>query len=302
MKYHKNIIRLVAFLLVTTMYSQQEPNYSLYRYTMNVINPAYAGADGSTSLTANLRSQWSGVQDAPETQSFFFASPLRKRVGLGVSVVADQTFIESQTNYSVDFSYMLPMTEKTNLFLGLKAGGSTYNIDTDNLANFPIFPDDPALNNIDDGFNPNFGIGAYLLNEKYFVSLSVPSILETDSVDSDSGRVSYATSTAHVYLSGGYNFTLNQNIDFRPSTMVRYVNGAPLSVDITAAFKFMDKFELGASYRTDEAISGLFMFNLAEWMDIGYAYDGSTRSEISGISDGTHEIFFRLNFKQIALD
>lgn len=302
MKYHKNIIRIVALLLVTTMYAQQEPNYSLYRYTMNVINPAYAGADGSTSLTANLRSQWSGVQDAPETQSFFFASPLGKRVGLGVSVVADQTFIESETNYSIDFSYMLPMTEKTNLFLGLKAGGSTYNIDTDNLANFPIFPDDPALNNIDDGFNPNFGIGAYLLNEKYFVSLSVPSILETDSVDSDSGRVSYATSTAHVYLSGGYNFTLNENIEFRPATLIRYVNGAPLSADITAAFKFMDKFELGASYRTDEAVSGLFMFNLADWMDIGYAYDSSTRSEISGISDGTHEIFFRLNFKQIAID
>ncbi len=302
MKYYKNTLRIVVFLLFGTIYAQQEPNYSLYKYTMNVINPAYAGADGTTSLGANIKSQWAGVQDAPETQSFFFATPLGKRVGLGISVVGDQTFIESQTSYNIDFSYMVPMSDKTKLFLGLKAGGGTYNIDQNNLANYPIFPVDPAVNNIDDGFNPNFGIGGYILNEKYFVSLSVPSILKTDSIDSDSGRVSYATNSAHIYFSGGYNFKLSENTEFRPSTLIRYVDGSPLSADITAAFKFMNKFELGASYRTDKAVSGLLMFNLAEWVDFGYAYDNSTRSEISGVSDGTHEIFFRLNFKQISLD
>jgi len=242
-----------------------------------------------------MRSQWAGVQDAPETQSLFFAAPLGKRVGLGISVVADQTFIESQTSYNIDFSYMVPMSDKTKLFLGLKAGGGTYNIDQNNLANYSIFPVDPALNNIDDGFNPNFGIGGYILNEKYFVSLSVPSILKTDSIDSDSGRVSYATNTAHIYLSGGYNFKLSENTEFRPSTLIRYVSGAPLSVDITAAFKFFDKFEVGAAYRSDDAITGLMMLSLADWVNIGYAYDSSTVNEISDISSGTHEILFRLN-------
>ncbi len=302
MKYYKNTLRIVAFLLVGTMYAQQETNYSLYRYTMNVINPAYAGADGNASLTANMRSQWAGVQDAPETQSFFFATPLGKRVGLGISVVSDQTFIEKQTNYNIDFSYMLPMNEKTKLFLGLKAGGGTYDIQSDNLTTYSIFPVDPAIGDIDDGFNPNFGVGAYLLNDKYFVSLSAPSILNTDSVDTDSGKVSYATNSAHIYLSGGYNFKLSENTEFRPSTLIRYVDGSPLSADITAAFRFMEKFELGVAYRTDQAVSGLFMLNLADWVDLGYAYDSSTRSEITGISDGTHEVFFRLNFKQLSLD
>ncbi len=105
MKYIKNTLRIVVLLLFATVYAQQEPNYSLYRYSMNVINPAYAGADGNTSITANLRSQWINVQDAPETQSFFFATPLGKRVGIGISVVSDQTFIEKQTSYNIDFSY-----------------------------------------------------------------------------------------------------------------------------------------------------------------------------------------------------
>lgn len=262
---------------------------------MNVINPAYAGADGNTSITANLRSQWVNVQDAPETQSFFFATPLGKRVGIGISVVSDQTFIEKQTSYNVDFSYQLPVSDQTNIYLGLKAGGGTYNLDSNGLSNYSIFPIDPAIENIDDGFNPNFGVGAYLVNDKYFVSLSVPALLKTDSVDSDSGRVSYATSNAHVYFSGGYNFKLNKNTEFRPSTLIRYVSGAPLSVDITAAFKFFDKFEVGAAYRSDDAITGLMILSLADWVNIGYAYDSSTVNEISDISSGTHEILFRLN-------
>ena len=296
MRYFKNTLRIVVLLLFGTIYAQQEPNYSLYRYSMNVINPAYAGADGNTSITANIRSQWVNVQDAPETQSFFFATPLGKRVGIGVSVVSDKTFIEKQTSYNIDFSYQLPISDGTNLYLGLKAGGGTYDIDRNGLSNYSIFPIDPAIENIDDGFNPNFGIGGYLVNDKYFISLSIPALLKTDSVDSDSGRVTYATSNAHVYFSGGYNFRLNDNTEFRPSTLIRYVSGAPLSLDITAAFKFFDSFEVGAAYRTDNAITGLMMLSLADWVNIGYAYDSSTVNEISDVSNGTHEILFRLNF------
>lgn len=302
MKYYKNTLRIVVFLLFGTLYAQQEPNYSLYRYTMNVLNPAYAGADGSTNLTTNLRSQWVNVDDAPETQSFFFAAPVGKRVGLGVSVVNDQTFIENQTSFSIDFSYALPVYEGTKLFLGLKAVGSKYSIDRTNLANISVFPLDPALNNFDNSFNPNVGVGAYLLNDKYFVSLSVPSLLLNESVNNDDGKITYATEKAHIYLSGGYNFMIGDNTEFRPSALVRYVGGAPLSADITAAFRFMKKFELGAAYRTDQAITGLMMLNLADWVDIGYAYDSSTRSEITGISNGTHELFFRLNFRQATSD
>ena len=37
------------------------------------------------------------------------------------------------------------------------------------------------------------------------------------------------------------------------------------------------------------------ILSLADWVNIGYAYDSSTVNEISDISSGTHEILFRLN-------
>lgn len=297
MKLYKNTLVIIAILLFGSVYAQQEPNYTLYRYTMNVINPAFAGADGTTNLTSNFRSQWISVIGAPETQSFFYSRPLGDKIGIGLSIVSDQVFIESQTSFNIDFSYKLQLSENTDLFLGLKAGGSTYDIDRGNLATLGL-PDDPALGNIDSGFRPNFGAGAYLMNDNYFVSLSVPSILSTERLDEADGRVTQATQEAHVYLSGGYNFNISSNTEFRPSTMIRYVGGSPLSVDLTGAFRFYDRFEVGLNYRTDEAFGGLMMVNLADWMDVGYAYESSTRDEISNNSNGTHEVFVRFVFNR----
>ena len=297
LKFFKNALKIVAILFFGTLYAQQEPNYTLYRYTMNVINPAYAGADGNTSLTSNIRSQWITVQGAPETQSFFYSQPIGDKIGVGLSLVADQVFVESQTGFNIDFSYKLQVAESANLFLGVKAGGSTYNINRGRLGNNG-FDSDPALNNIDTGFKPNFGAGAYLLHNDYFVSLSVPSILSSERIDEENGRVTQATEEAHVYLSGGYNFRINENTEFRPSTLVRYVSGSPISADITAALRLYNRFEFGAAYRTDQALSGLLMINLADWMDFGYAYESSTRDEISGVSNGTHELLVRFNFKK----
>ncbi len=297
MKYSINKLTIVALLLVGSVYAQQEVNYALYRNTMNVVNPAFAGADGKTQFTANIRSQWEEVVDAPEAQSFIFATKVGEKVGLGLTVVNDETFIEQETGFFVDFSYQLPVSEGSNLFLGLKAGGSTYNLDTASLANIGQ-GDDPALGNIDTGFRPNIGVGAYLHNEKYFLSLSSPNLLATSGVTNDNGRVTYSNDKAHFYLSGGYNFTLGSDVEFKPSTMVRMVSGSPVSVDIVGAFEFFQKFEVGAIYRTDKALGGLAVIEVADWLGIGYAYESSLRDEITSVSDGTHEVLVRFTFNK----
>ncbi len=42
--------------------AQQDQKYTFYRFNMNLINPAFAGADGTTDFGINIRSQWAGVQ------------------------------------------------------------------------------------------------------------------------------------------------------------------------------------------------------------------------------------------------
>lgn len=88
-----------------------------------------------------------------------------------------------------------------------------------------------------------------------------------------------------------------KDIELKPSVMAIYTNGVPLSIDLTAAARMIDKLEVGLSYRTDNAVSGLFMIDLLDWMNVGYAYESSIRSEIINVSGGSHEFFLRLLLK-----
>ena len=87
---------------------------------MNVINPAYVGSDNMVNWKSTIRNQWAGIPDAPQTQMFSFSSPLGKNVGMGMSIVNDKVFIENSTYVAFDFSYKLKVSERANLYFGLK--------------------------------------------------------------------------------------------------------------------------------------------------------------------------------------
>ncbi len=296
------VLCLLGFLTLVSVMGQQDPNRAFYRYTMNLVNPAYAGAamgvegvgvSQGTEVGLNIRSQWVSVEGAPESQSVFFGTPMGKNLGLGISIINDQTFIEKSTSINVDVSYKLQLSTVTELYFGVKAGANSYDANLSGLTTFGI-GSDPNLNNIDGSFKPNIGAGALLKGERFFASLSVPALLSNDRLEEEEGVATYAAGKPHVYLAGGYDFELSKGIMFKPSTMFRYVEATPLSVDITAAFSFNDRVEIGPTYRYEEGIGGLFIFNAANWINMGYAYEAPFDNEIASQSNGTHEVFIKL--------
>src|SRR5690606_36533787 len=258
---------------------------------MNLFNPAYAGADSLTTFTGIFRSQWQGVKDAPESQAFSFATTMGKRVGLGLSVENDRTFVEKQTGVFADFSYLVPMSESLNLFLGLKAGGNFYDVNTSGTETWN-HDADPSLVGLS-RFNPNVGVGVYLKHEHYYLSLSAPRIFESERARAEEGLVTSAADRPHFYLSGGYDFELSEALVLKPSVMLRYVKGAPVSTDFTAMLNIQDNFEVGAAYRTDRAVSGLAIINVWDWLRFGYAYESSLRAEVQNVNNGTHELLLK---------
>lgn len=284
---------MLVLFFIAKAEAQQDPNYTMYRYNMNLINPAYAGADGTTDLGITVRSQWANVPGAPETQSFIFGAPVGKNVGVGLSVINDRTFIEKQTSVAMDFSYHLKLNRDLDLYLGFKAGFNSYNANTDGLVTYGGMQD-PKLTDLDGRFSPNFGAGAYLVHEDYFVSLSVPKILSPDRLEENDGIVTAGADKIHMYLSGGYNVVLSSSTILKPSVLVRYVEASPLSVDLTALLEFNKRFDLGAAYRINESVSGLVVFKVYDAMHIGYAYESPLESSIRNIDNGTHEIMMKL--------
>ena len=141
MKKIQNIVATALLFVSSAVMAQQETAYSFYRQHMNLVNPAYVGMDSITVATTTLRKQWTGIANAPETQAVSFGTTLGKKVGFGVTVISDKTFIEKQTYVSLDFSYKLKMSETADVYFGIKAGGNSYNVNTSGLETYNVQAD-----------------------------------------------------------------------------------------------------------------------------------------------------------------
>lgn len=294
LRFNKIYTFLALFFVLGNMTAQQDPNYTFYRYTMNIVNPAFAGAEHRTEFMANVRSQWAGVEGAPETQSFIASTHLGKKVGLGASVVNDKTFIETQTSIAVDFSYLVRWNDYTNIYLGIKASGNSYNANTDGLTTFGI-GSDPSLMDIDGGITPNVGAGIYVKSRKLSLAFSAPKILKPKRLEEDEGTAKLGRNKMHMYLMGAYDFEIARNLLFKPSTMIRHIESAPLSVDLTLALKYNNIFEFGPSYRLDEGFAGFVLFSPTDSLHIGYAYEAALNSSLNNTNNGTHEILLKVS-------
>jgi type IX secretion system PorP/SprF family membrane protein len=296
MKPLHNIVTILVLLISSTVLAQQETVYTFYRQHMNLVNPAYAGVDSITVVSSTLRKQWTGIANAPETQAISFGTSLGKKLGFGMTVINDQTFIEKQTFVSLDFSYKLKMSETADVYFGIKAGGSSYNVNTLGLETYNV-QSDPALGAISN-FNPNIGVGALYKEGALYVSLSIPRLLDTKRATNDLGYASVTTDRPHIYLSAGYDFPINgefSGLVFRPSTMVRYVNGAPVSIDLTAMLQIENNFEIGGMYRTDQAYAAMSTIRLSKRFVFGFAYEMSSQPTLAAARN-TNEILLQFQF------
>jgi len=290
----KIILLLITVLGFGNLFAQQESLITFYRNHMNLVNPAYIGSQEGTFVSSTLRYQWVGITNAPKTQAVSFYTPVGKKLHLGLSVINDEVFIEKQTNVNIDFSYRVDLSETLALYMGLKAGGNNYNVNTTGLESYNV-TFDPALQNIS-RFNPNVGVGFYLKHNKYYISASAPRMLNTKRAKNEDGFAVVATDRVHFYLSGGYLFNLSENLDYMPSTMIRYVDGAPFSMDFTNTFTFNQDFDLGLTYRTDNTIAGFAGVTVKKFK-FGYAYEYVASNQLIGRANGSHELFLQFKLK-----
>jgi type IX secretion system PorP/SprF family membrane protein len=279
--------------------SQQDPLFTQYMYNMSVINPAYATDDpGMLNLGGIYRSQWVGIDGAPSTANFFAHTPVSERVELGLTVVHDEVggWIK-ENNITADFAYVLPAGETSKLSFGVKAGLTTFDSNTSGI--IVNDPDDPAFENINEVF-PVFGVGAFWFGEDYYLGLSAPNLFTSKHLENEQGLAALGEENIHYFLTGGYVFDLSENLKLKPAFMARGVEGAPLSVDVTANVLLYERLEAGIGYRFDESVTGLVNFKITPQLRVGYAYDYTT-SNLGNYNDGTHEIMVLFDFDLFGL-
>jgi len=301
---HSYFTIMILLLLGTFSGSaQQDPQYTQYMYNTQVVNPGYAGSREALSFGLLYRTQWVGLDGAPKTGTFTVNSPIGslENMGLGLSIVRDELGPSIESNVTIDYSYTINTSDDGKLAFGLKAGLDLLDVDFTKL-NISD-PGDVFETNIDNRIQPQIGAGVYYYTEKFYAGLSVPNFLTTKHFDESTlddiqnggfnGSVT-AAERLHYFLIAGYVFDLNENLKFKPATLVKAVSGAPLQWDVSANFLLYEKVTLGAAYRWSAAMSAMVGFQASDEIFIGFGYDYQT-TDIEDFSDGSYELMVRFD-------
>jgi type IX secretion system PorP/SprF family membrane protein len=290
------ITRLTLIVVISAVYticrSQQTVMYTQYMFNGLTINPAYAGSDKFLNVSLQSRQQWIGFSGAPTSQMVSAHNLLpNKKMGLGIVLERESMGVNQTFNGYIMYAYKIKF--KNGIFsMGLQAGVSNYKQQLTELT-IPQGVNDPSFANDVSYTLPNFGAGIYYSTERFYIGLSVPYLLQ-NTFDKSSDVLSARQSRNYLFTSG-YVFDLSPSLKLKPNFLVKYVNGAPVNIDINANLLIKEVIWIGCSYRMKNSINPLIELLVTPKLRFGFAYDIPI-STMAGVYTGSPEVMINYRF------
>lgn len=289
MKINKSIVAVVYIVLGSLKgLAQQDPHYTQYMYNQSILNPAYAGINDYMSTGILYRSQWMGVEGAPQTGTAFVHTPVAKNLGVGLSFINDNIGPVSENNVFADVSYTIRLGKGHSLALGVKGGVTMQNIGLFSDINSSL-PDQNDIAFSEDSSETlfNVGAGAFYFTNKYYVGFSIPNFLQNTYMEKNNRK--FGTDVMHMFVTGGYVFDFNPDWKLKPSTMLKMAVESPVSADVSLNALYNNKLEFGVSYRLQDSFGAMINYRITPKLRVGYAYDYIT-SDLNYTTSGSHEV------------
>jgi type IX secretion system PorP/SprF family membrane protein len=324
----KKLIIIVCFFIYCGASAQQRPQYTQYIFNNYLLNPALSGIENYIDLKFGYRKQWAGIDNAPQT-SFVTANwslgddylwrnplslpdkgddPMSKSYmqnytaspahhGVGITAVADRTGPISRVDVNLTYAYHLQLGDRLNLSTGIAAGISRINLDIDKLTLEDA--NDPALKNtIISQTKPDISIGVWLYGASFFAGASMQQVIPQNLKFTTDPNYDQGKESAHIFLTGGYRFFLEEDIAAIPSVMIKYVSHTPASFDFNFKMAYKDRIWLGGSYRKNDSFSAMAGVNINKLVNLTYSYDFTT-SQLNKVSNGSHEIVLGIQLNKL---
>lgn len=284
--------------------AQQDTQFSQYMFNGIYINPAYAGYKEQLNVHAFYRNQWTGIDGAPKTMSIAVdAIANNGNVGLALQISGVRIGAQRSLAAYANYAYRIAMNDdgSSRLAFGVGVGAVQLGIDGSMLN-----PNDFEVNKpvgIQSTIIPDARAGVYFANDRFYAGFSADNLV-SQYIDIDRYAL-IAQPKPHYYLTAGMLLPINEDVQIKPSFLLKDDRGGPTSLDLNAFFILGNKFWIGGSYRTgvklydkgylSKSLSnvnsavGAVQFFANENLRIGYAYDISI-GPLQGYGGGTHEI------------
>ncbi len=248
----KTIAILLTIIISFVGISQQLTFNSQYMLNQYLINPAAAGTKDYMLISTSFRQQWAGFNDAPRTQMLSAHSLIGDNMGIGGIIYNDMVGPLRNIGLQVSYSYHLKINDNSKLGMGLSVSLAQHVLDGSNFVLND--PSDNTLNGASQkSFNPDGNFGLYYFNDKFFLGIAIPQLIENklkfgDNIEKLNKQV------RHYYLSSGYKFSLGENVELEPSILAKYALASPFQFDINTRLIYKENLWTGVSYRHDESI------------------------------------------------
>jgi type IX secretion system PorP/SprF family membrane protein len=292
----KTYLFIFLVLMSFTTKAQQIGMYSHYYYKPMIYNPAFTGNGDVTNVFLVSRSQWVDFKNSPQLNIVTIDGTLMDKAGLGFGLITDRKGLSNRIGGNIAYSYRLKLNENTSLRFGISIGVIDQTMDYSKA--IVEDPSDPTLFNEvqrKTTFDGNAGLAFIWKNLE--VGAAVPQAIgnKVNYVENTDVR-SYYAQTRHYMGSLKYKIVLSKNkgLSLTPLALVRFVSNAPFQYDGNLNFDWNDKFWLGATYKSNYAVSANVGIRIHKQLYVGYSYDFII-GNIGSYSGMAHELM--LNFK-----
>jgi type IX secretion system PorP/SprF family membrane protein len=262
-------------------------------------------------MTGLYRQQWVGIDGAPTTQSFTIDMPIKKeKVGIGFQAYNDQIGIFKNTGVALSYAYRVKVSQRTTLSMGVQGGVTNLYGDLLGVQRTLTGTDvDPAFSGNISKWLPNVGVGLYLSNDRGYIGLSAPTLIQNRFKDGEATKSSdsVARQDRHYFLMAGFVIGLGRSLALKPSFLVKATRDAA-AIDLNLNLWIKDRIAIGGSWRTNnknfkstfgnlngDAVIGMLEIQATDQFRLGYAYDFALNG-LQSKQNGTHEVMLRYEF------
>ena len=306
------LVLVLATIVGKPIHAQQLPLFSQYLFNGFLINPAYAGLNGYSTVNLTAREQWLGLPNPPQThivsfqtrilrQSFIRKSAAARRkimsrntsgrVGIGAYIYNDRVGLINRTGAQGTYAYHIKMDKETHLSFAISGSIYQFSIPRDQIKtemSRDLLIDNISLNM----WIPDVSVGFVYSSPTFYGGISANQLLQA--------YMKFGSNIDNTYrlyrqynISGGYRYEIDNDKAIEPSILVKVTNQLVAQADITTRLYIGDYWAV-LSYRTSGA--AIFMFGVqVNKMLFGYAFDYNFNS-LQKQTYGSHEFMVAFKF------